>query len=65
MRGGGEFGGSQGGLLVGAAITQRPELFNAAIIEVPLFNMLRYTKLGAGAYWIGEYGDPDIAEQRA
>ncbi|WP_271608643.1 hypothetical protein [Bradyrhizobium sp. CCBAU 21359] len=46
-------------------MTQRPELFNAAIIEVPLFNMLRYTKLGAGAYRIGEYGDPDIAEQRA
>ncbi|MEY9463404.1 prolyl oligopeptidase PreP (S9A serine peptidase family) [Bradyrhizobium ottawaense] len=52
-------------MLVGAAITQRPELFNAAIIEVPLFDMLRYTKLGAGASWIGEYGDPAIAEQRA
>ncbi|RXG86884.1 prolyl oligopeptidase family serine peptidase [Bradyrhizobium zhanjiangense] len=61
----GIIGGSQGGLLVGAAITQRPELFNAAIIEVPLLDMLRYTKLGAGAYWIGEYGDPAIAEQRA
>ncbi|MDA9420914.1 prolyl oligopeptidase family serine peptidase [Bradyrhizobium sp. CCBAU 53380] len=61
----GAIGGSQGGLLVGAAITQRPELFNAAIIEVPLLDMLRYTKLGAGAYWIGEYGDPAIAEQRA
>ena len=61
----GAIGGSQGGLLVGAAITQRPELFNAAIIQVPLFDMLRYTKLGAGASWIGEYGDPAIAEQRA
>ncbi|WGD51003.1 prolyl oligopeptidase family serine peptidase [Bradyrhizobium sp. CB1650] len=61
----GVIGGSQGGLLVGAAITQRPELFNAAIIQVPLFDMLRYTKLGAGASWIGEYGDPAIAEQRA
>lgn len=61
----GVIGGSQGGLLVGAAITQRPELFNAAIIEVPLLDMLRYTKLGAGAGWIGEYGDPAIAEQRA
>ncbi|WP_265440491.1 prolyl oligopeptidase family serine peptidase [Bradyrhizobium sp. SEMIA] len=61
----GVIGGSQGGLLVGAAITQRPELFNAAIIEVPLLDMLGYTKLGAGAYWIGEYGDPAIAEQRA
>ncbi|WP_407114517.1 prolyl oligopeptidase family serine peptidase [Bradyrhizobium sp. LMG 9283] len=61
----GAIGGSQGGLLVGAAITQRPELFNAAIIQVPLFDMIRYTKLGAGASWIGEYGDPAIAEQRA
>ncbi|MDF0584703.1 prolyl oligopeptidase family serine peptidase [Bradyrhizobium yuanmingense] len=61
----GVIGGSQGGLLVGAAITQRPELFNAAIIQVPLLDMLRYTKLGAGASWIGEYGDPAIAEQRA
>ncbi|SFN76865.1 prolyl oligopeptidase [Bradyrhizobium sp. Rc3b] len=61
----GVIGGSQGGLLVGAAITQRPELFNGAIIQVPLFDMLRYTKLGAGASWIGEYGDPAIAEQRA
>nr|WP_244485970.1 prolyl oligopeptidase family serine peptidase [Bradyrhizobium viridifuturi] len=56
----GVIGGSQGGLLVGTAITQRPELFNAAIIQVPLFDMLRYTKLGAGASWIGEYGDPDF-----
>ncbi|MGY4408032.1 prolyl oligopeptidase family serine peptidase [Bradyrhizobium sp. USDA 3315] len=61
----GVIGGSQGGLLVGTAITQRPELFNAAIIQVPLFDMLRYTSLGAGASWIGEYGDPAIAEQRA
>ncbi|WP_271619374.1 prolyl oligopeptidase family serine peptidase [Bradyrhizobium sp. CCBAU 51745] len=61
----GAIGASHGGLLVGAAITQRPELFNAAIIQVPLLDMLRYTKLGAGAAWIGEYGDPAIAEQRA
>ncbi|MGY2843699.1 prolyl oligopeptidase [Bradyrhizobium sp. USDA 4509] len=61
----GVIGGSQGGLLVGTAITQRPELFNAAIIQVPLFDMLRYTKLGAGASWIGEYGDPAFPEQRA
>ncbi|MBB4396542.1 prolyl oligopeptidase family serine peptidase [Bradyrhizobium sp. ERR14] len=61
----GAIGGSQGALLVGAAITQRPELFNAAIIDAPLLDMLRYTKLGAGASWIGEYGDPAIAEQRA
>jgi prolyl oligopeptidase len=61
----GAMGGSQGGLLVGTAITQRPELFNAAVIQVPLFDMLRYHLIGAGASWIGEYGDPRIAEQRA
>jgi prolyl oligopeptidase len=61
----GVVGGSQGGLLVGTAITQRPDLFNAAIVQVPLFDMLRYQKLGAGASWIGEYGDPDKPEQRA
>ncbi len=60
----GVVGGSQGGLLVGTAITQRPELFNAAIIQVPLFDMLRYHLMGAGASWIGEYGDPRIPEQR-
>jgi prolyl oligopeptidase len=61
----GVIGGSQGGLLVGTAITQRPELFNAAIIQVPLFDMMRYHLLGAGASWIGEYGDPRIPEQRS
>ena len=50
----GVVGGSQGGLLVGTAITQRPELFNAAIVQVPLFDMLRYHKLGAGASWMCE-----------
>jgi prolyl oligopeptidase len=58
-------GGSNGGLLVGAAFTQRPELFNAVVCQVPLLDMIRYTKLGAGASWIGEFGDPDIPEQRA
>lgn len=57
-------GGSQGGLLVGTAITQRPDLFNAAIVQVPLFDMIRFTKLGAGVSWIGEYGDPAIPEER-
>jgi len=61
----GVVGGSQGGLLVGTAITQRPELFHAAIIQVPLFDMLRFHLMGAGASWIGEYGDPRIPEQRA
>ncbi|HYI41316.1 MAG TPA: prolyl oligopeptidase family serine peptidase [Allosphingosinicella sp.] len=61
----GVIGGSQGGLLVGTAITQRPELFNAAIVQVPLFDMLRYHVIGAGASWISEYGDPRKPEQRA
>ncbi|GGD48683.1 prolyl oligopeptidase family serine peptidase [Erythrobacter arachoides] len=57
-------GGSQGGLLVGTAFTQRPDLFNAAIVQIPLFDMLRYQYIGRGASWIGEYGDPRIPEQR-
>lgn len=61
----GIMGGSQGGLFVGVAMTKRPELFNAVVIQVPLFDMLRFHKLLAGASWIGEYGDPEIPEQRA
>ena len=58
-------GGSQGGLLVGTAFTQRPDLYGAAIVAIPLFDMLRYHEIGRGASWIGEYGDPRIPEQRA
>ncbi|WP_265561820.1 prolyl oligopeptidase family serine peptidase [Sphingomicrobium arenosum] len=58
-------GGSQGGLLVGTGFTQRPDLFGAAIVAVPLFDMMRYHEIGKGASWIGEYGDPRIPEQRA
>ena len=58
-------GGSQGGLLVGTAFTQAPELLGAAIVQIPLFDMLRYHLIGRGASWIGEYGDPRIPEQRA
>jgi prolyl oligopeptidase len=53
-------GGSQGGLLVGAAFTQRPELFKAVVCQVPLLDMRRYNKLLAGASWMGEYGNPDV-----
>jgi prolyl oligopeptidase len=58
-------GGSNGGLLMGVAMTQHPGLFHAIVIQVPLFDMLRYTKIGAGASWIGEYGDPSIPAERA
>lgn len=58
-------GGSQGGLLVGTAFTQRPDLFGGAIVQIPLFDMVRYHLIGRGASWIGEYGDPRIPEQRA
>ena len=58
-------GGSNGGLLVAAVTMQRPELYNAVLCESALLDMLRYQKLPPGASWIGEYGDPDIAEQAA
>lgn len=61
----GAVGRSNGGLLMGAMLTQRPDLYRALDIGVPLFDMKRYTKLGAGASWIGEYGDPDKAEDWA
>ncbi|NDD92596.1 S9 family peptidase, partial [bacterium] len=57
-------GASNGGLLVGVAFTQRPELFNAVSCSVPLLDMLRYHKLLAGASWVGEYGNPDIPAER-
>lgn len=53
-------GGSQGGLLVGTALTQRPDLFKAIVCQVPLLDMKRYSHLLAGASWMGEYGDPDV-----
>ena len=61
----GIYGGSNGGLLVGAVMVQRPELFRTVACAVPLLDMLRYHKLLAGASWMGEYGDPDIPAERA
>ena len=55
----GIMGGSNGGLLMGAMLVQRPDLFRAIVIQVPLLDMLRYHKLLAGASWIAEYGDPE------
>lgn len=58
-------GGSGGGLLVGMLFTQRPELFNAVVCQVPLLDMWRFDKLLAGASWVEEYGDPDNPEDWA
>ena len=59
----GIYGRSNGGVLTSVSITQHPELFNAAVIESPLIDMLRYHELPAGASWIGEYGDPRLPEE--
>lgn len=61
----GIIGRSNGGLLMGAALTQRPDLYAAVNIGVPLLDMKRYNKLLAGASWMGEYGNPDIPEEWA
>jgi prolyl oligopeptidase len=58
-------GGSNGGLLVGNMLTRYPELFGAIDCAVPLLDMQRYTRLTAGASWIGEYGDPEKLEDWA
>ncbi len=58
-------GGSNGGLLMGVALTRRPELYNAIVIQVPLFDMIAYDHIGAGSSWIGEYGDPKVPAERA
>jgi prolyl oligopeptidase len=61
----GIMGGSNGGLLVSAVMVQHPELLGAVVCQVPLIDMIRYTQLGAGASWIGEYGDPADPAMRA
>jgi prolyl oligopeptidase len=61
----GIYGRSNGGVLTSVTVTQHPELINAAVIESPLIDMLRYHELPAGASWIGEYGDPRIPEEAA
>ncbi len=55
----GAIGRSNGGLLMGVVTNQRPDLYAAVVNGVPLFDMKNYTKLGAGASWVAEYGDPD------
>ena len=61
----GIMGGSNGGLLVGVAFTQRPDLYNAVAVQVPLLDMQRYNHLLAGASWMAEYGDPDKPDEWA
>ncbi|MEO0415791.1 MAG: prolyl oligopeptidase family serine peptidase, partial [Verrucomicrobiota bacterium] len=61
----GIMGGSNGGLLMGVMLNQRPDLWNAVIVQVPLLDMLRYHLLLAGASWVDEYGSPDVPEERA
>jgi prolyl oligopeptidase len=59
------YGGSNGGLLTGAALTQRPELFRVAIVAVPLLDMLRYQNFLMARYWVPEYGSAEDAAQFA
>jgi prolyl oligopeptidase len=56
-------GGSNGGLLVGAAMTQHPELYAAVVCSAPLLDMVRYERFGLGATWSDEYGTAEVAEE--
>ena len=55
-------GGSNGGLLTGVMLTQRPDLWNAVVVQVPLLDMKRFNRLLAGASWMAEYGNPDTED---
>lgn len=59
----GVMGGSNGGLLVGNMLVRKPELWGAVVCQVPLLDMRRFHKLLAGASWMAEYGNPDLAEE--
>jgi len=56
------YGRSNGGLLIGAVLTQAPELFGAAVCGVPLLDMLRFDRFLIGKYWVDEYGEPSAEE---
>jgi prolyl oligopeptidase len=56
-------GVSNGGLLMGAAMTQRPDLFRAVVCKAPLFDMIRYPLFGEGPAWVPEYGSPAVEDQ--
>ena len=58
-------GGSNGGLLMGAALTQRPDLAAAVVCEVPLLDMVRFPQFLIARLWTHEYGDPDVADEFA
>lgn len=58
-------GGSNGGLLVGAVMAQRPDLFSACLPHVGVMDMLRFHKFTAGRFWVDDYGSPDNAEEFA